>query len=711
MHAHPAPHQRPDPPPGPRLRIGVDTGGTFSDFVVLDETTGAVRVFKESSTPAAPERAILTGLDRALAGGDGAAVGFFCHGTTVATNAVLTGRTARAGLVITEGFRGIHEVQEQARPYGPPTFDLFWRRPPLLVPPRLTVEVRERVGADGAVVTPFDEASAVAALEGLAAAGVEAVAVCFLFSFLRPDHERRVRDLAARILPGVPVSLSSEVAPFIREYPRLATTVLNAALQPVVSEYLGRLDGALSARGLPGARRYVMLSHGGMTPVASAGAQAVGTVLSGLAGGVTAAAAIAQDAGVADAIAFDMGGTSCDVAVITGGEPERRSRSEIEGRPIALPTLGIDTLSAGGGTLARVDAAGLLQVGPDSAGASPGPACYGRGGTEPTVTDANVVLGYLGGEAALAGSLRLDGEAARRAVAQRLAEPLGLSVEAAAMGVLRLIDVKMAEAVRAIATGRGLDLRDFTLIAFGGAGPLHATRVAEALGLPRVLVPAWPGVTSALGLLEADVRIERVRTAPAMLDAMTGAALGGMLGGLAEAVRAGLAADGFAASEIDAVPAVDLRYEGQGYELSVPVPEPAGAAVDMAALRARFDALHRTRFGHGAEDARVEFMAARVAGVGRVVRVPRARPEPAAGPSAATVQGVRRMAFAAAGGIEWHETPVYDRGGLAPGHRFAGPALVTQDDSTTLVLPGQRVSVDACGNLVIVTVAGQGAAP
>ncbi len=682
------------------LRIGVDTGGTFSDFVVLDEASGRLEVFKTSSTPDAPERAVLSGLDRALDGRDGGAVDFFLHGTTVATNALLEGKVARAGLVITEGFRAIYEVQEQARPYGPPTFDLRHVRPPLLIPQSRTVEVPERVGADGAVVRPLDEAAARAALAALARQEVEAVAVCLLFSFLRPEHERRIKRLAAEILPGVPVSLSSDVAPVIREYYRLSTTVANACLQPVVSDYLGRLETGLTERGATTPRRYVMLSNGGVTPVADAGAQAAATVLSGLAGGVVAAAGIAARADVANAIAFDMGGTSTDVAVIADGAPERRQRSEIEGRPLALATLGVDTLSAGGGALARIDAAGLLQVGPESAGAAPGPVCYGRGGAQPTVTDANAALGYLGA-GALAGSVPLDADAARDAIARALAAPMGLSVDAAAMGALRLIDVKMAEAMRAIATGRGLDLRDFTLIAFGGAGPLHAARVAAALGLPRVLCPPYPGVTSALGLLEADVRHERVRSAPTMLDATDGAALAAGIAALADEVATLLEQQRFAPGEITLLPAVDLRYEGQGYELTTPTGGDARAPVDLAALRARFDALHRARFGHGAEDARVEIMAVRVAGVGRVAKPEIPAPPPADGPAADAVIARRPMAFGDADAVARIETPIYDRTRLRPGHAFEGPAVVAQDDSTTLVPPSLRAEVDALGNLII----------
>ena len=683
------------------IRVGVDAGGTFSDFVVLDEATGEIEAFKVSSTPDAPERAILAGLDRILAAGiDAGDVRLFIHGTTVATNALLEGKGARTGLVISEGMRGIYEVQEQARPYGPPTFDIRYVRPAPLVPPRRTVEVRERVGADGSVVVPFDEASARAALETLKAAEVEAVAVCLLFSFLHPEHERRVRAVAAEILPGVPVSLSCEVAPLIREYPRLSTTLANAYLQPALGTYLRRLDEALAERGVITPQRYVMLSHGGVTPIATAGGQAAAAVLSGLAGGVMGAAAIASEAGIGDALALDMGGTSCDVAVIVGGEPERRQRGEIEGRPIALPTLGVETLSAGGGTIVRVDAAGLLQVGPDSAGAAPGPVAYGRGGREPTITDCNLVLGYLGGDGVLADGLVLDANAARAAVERRLAAPTGLSGEAAALGALRLIDVRMGEAVRAMATGRGLDLRDFTLVAGGGAGALHAARIAKAIGLVRVLIPRNPGVTSALGLLHSDVRYEAVQARPARIEALEGDALAQELAALAEGISGRLGADGFARDETALTLALDLRYEGQGYEVTTPVEEPVGTAIDLHALRARFDALHRMRFGHGAEDAAVELMACRATGIGRVPR-PRATPPPADQALDLAIRGRRPMVFAMADGLECVEAPLYARAQLGPGHRFQGPALLEQEDATTLVPPGWQVEVDALGNLML----------
>jgi len=331
----------------------------------------------------------------------------------------------------------------------------------------------------------------------------------------------------------------------------------------------------------------------------------------------------------------------------------------------------------------------------------PGPVSYGRGGTEPTVTDANAVLGYLSGDAALAGTLRLDVAAARAAVAGTLAGPMGLDVERAALGVLKLIDVKMVEAVRAIATGRGLDLRDFTLIAFGGAGPLHAARIAASLGIAEVLVPKYPGVTSALGLLSADVRYERVASAPTMLEATTGAAVGAMIDGLAADLAAALAADGFRPADIALVPAADLRYEGQGYDVTVPIDQPPGQPVDLSALRARFDVLHRTRFGHGAKDARVELMAVRVAGIGHVAKPDLARPATARGTVEAALSGRRPAAFEVAGRLAWHDTAIYARDALGPGHTFKGPAIVEQGDTTTLVEPGSTVRVDDLGNLLI----------
>jgi N-methylhydantoinase A len=688
-----------------RYRIGVDTGGTFCDFVQLDESSGRVEVWKVPSTPADPAEAIGSGLARS----EGPPASFFAHGTTVGTNALLEGKGARAGLAVTAGFRGIYEVQEQARPYGPSTFDMFYRRPDLLVPPDRTVEVPERVGSRGEVLRGLDEAAVREALRGLRRRDLQSLAVCLLFSFLHPEHERAVAAIAAEELPECAVSLSCEVLPQIREYYRLSTTVINAYLEPVLRTYLERLGRRLDGLGLPDRQRYVMQSNGGMVRLDGAARRAASSVLSGPAGGVTAGVGIGRQAGFPDLITFDMGGTSCDVALVAGGSPEVRNRSEVGGRHIALPSLAIDTVSAGGGTIARVDAAGLLQVGPDSAGADPGPACYGRGGREPTVTDADLALGYLSPAGLLGGRLPLDRERALAALAERLARPLGLDVWAAARGVVRLIDVKMGEALKAISTGRGFDLRAFTLIAFGGAGPVHAPRIAAELGIPRVLVPPHPGVTSALGLLMADVRHDYVLSHLDPLEGLEPADAAARLAALEERARRELAEEGFAPEEIECVPALDLRYEGQGYELTVGLGGGAAPArLDAAGLRAireRFDDLHQERFGHKAPSAAAEVVSYRLAGLGRVRAPELARRPRGRGGADGARTGDRAALFADWAGLR--PVPVYAREGLSPGHRLAGPAIVEQDDSTVVVEPGQEAAVDDWGNLLITPGAGR----
>src|SRR5215813_6873316 len=461
-----------------RYRVTVDTGGTFSDFVYLNEETGELSIAKLPSTPDDPSRAILAGIEALLAtAGEGAHIGYFCHGTTVGTNALLEGKGVRTGLLVTQGFRGIYPVGEQARPYGTAIFDVMYDKPAMLVPQRRTGEVRERVDYRGNVLRPLDEAALRATARALKAEGVESVAVCLLFSFLHPAHEQRVREIVVEEMPGCSVSLSSEVLPQIREYFRLSTTVINAYLQPILARYVAQLDARLTAARVTTRQKYIMQSNGGMATFAAAARKAVTTVLSGPAGGVTAGAYACRMTGAQNLITFDMGGTSCDVALIRDGDPFVASRGKIEGRDLAVPMMDINTVSAGGGTIARVDRFGTLQVGPDSAGAMPGPACYSRGGEMPTITDCNLVMGHLSAENFLGGRMRLDAEKAWRAVESKIAKPLGMGVEEAAEGIVCIIDVKMEEAIKAISTMRGHDLRDFMLLAFGGAGPVHSGRM------------------------------------------------------------------------------------------------------------------------------------------------------------------------------------------------------------------------------------------
>ena len=553
-----------------RYRVTVDTGGTFSDFVHLNEQTGEISIAKIPSTPDDPSRAILAGIEALLARVTGAdEIGYFCHGTTVGTNALLEGKGVRTGLLVTEGFRGIYPVGEQARPYGTAIFDVMYDKPSPLVPARRTGEVKERIDFRGDVLRTLDEAALRDTVRELKAQNIESIAVCLLFSFLHPEHEARVRDIVLEEIPGCSVSLSCEVLPQIREYYRLSTTVINAYLQPILARYIAQLDQRLSGAGIATRQKYIMQSNGGMATFAAAARRAVTTVLSGPAGGVTAGVLACGMSGSANIITFDMGGTSCDVALIRDGEPLLSSRGKIEGRDLAVPMLDINTVSAGGGTIATVDRFGVLQVGPHSAGAVPGPACYGRGGAAPTITDCNLVLGYLGEDNFLGGRMRLDAAKARAAIEAAVARPLGLDVPEAAEGIIRVIDVKMEEAIKAISTMRGHDLRDFMLLAFGGAGPLHAGRIARDLGMAGVIVPLYPGVFSAIGLLMSDVKHDYIRSKLTPLSEISPADVNGMFERMVAQALDELRDDGFSAEQIRIERALDMRYAGQGYEIAV----------------------------------------------------------------------------------------------------------------------------------------------
>jgi N-methylhydantoinase A len=678
----------------PRYRVTVDTGGTFSDFVYLEETTGAVTIAKVASTPDDPSRAIIQGVEGLLAQGVAPEdIAFFCHGTTVGTNALLEGKGARTGLLVTEGFRGIYPVGEQSRPYGPAIFDVMFDKPEPLVPQRRTGEVQERVDFRGHVLRELDEAALRASVRALKAERVESVAVCLLFSFLHPGHEQRVREIITEEMPGCSVSLSSEVLPQIREYFRLSTTVINACLQPILARYIAQLDARLAAARVTTRQKYIMQSNGGMATFSAAARKAVTTVLSGPAGGVTAGAYACRMTGAQNLITFDMGGTSCDAALVRDGEPFVASRGKIDGRDLAVPMMDINTVSAGGGTIARVDRFGTLQVGPDSAGAMPGPACYGRGGAEPTITDCNLLLGLLSPDNFLGGRMRLDTAAARTAVETRVAAPLAMDAMAAAEGIVRIIDTKMAEAIKAISTMRGHDLRDFMLLAFGGAGPVHAARIARDLGMAGVIVPLYPGVFSAIGLLMSDVKHDYVQSRMDPIAALAPADVEAMFAGLAAQAVAELAADGFGEAQIGLQRAVDMRYAGQGYEITVP----CDAIADLVQLRAAFDARHQAMFGHSAPDEPVEIVSYRVRGIGKVPPVEMPRFSRVGTTLADALRETRQVRFDG----ETIACPVYQREKLDVDLRVAGPAVLDQLDCTTVICPGQVARVDEWKNLIV----------
>ena len=681
-----------------RYRVTVDTGGTFSDFVYLNEATGAVSIAKIPSTPDDPSRAILAGIATLLAERvDAADIGYFCHGTTVGTNALLEGKGVTTGLLVTEGFSGIYPVGEQARPYGTAIFDVMYDKPAMLVPPSLTGEVKERVDFRGNVLRPLDEAALRDTVRELKAQSIELIAVCLLFSFLHPEHEARVREIVREEMPDCSISLSSEVLPQIREYYRLSTTVINAYLQPILARYVAQLDRRLAGAGVATRQKYIMQSNGGMATFAAAARRAVTTVLSGPAGGVTAGGFASRMIGCRNVITFDMGGTSCDVALIKDGEPLISGGGKIEGRDLAVPMLDINTVSAGGGTIATVDRFGVLQVGPQSAGALPGPACYGRGGAAPTITDCNLVLGHLGEDSFLGGRMRLDAAKARAAIETQVARPLGLGATAAAEGIVRIIDVKMEEAIKAISTMRGHDLRDFFLLAFGGAGPVHAGRLARDLGMAGVIVPLYPGVFSAMGLLMSDVKHDYIRSRMTPLSDVTPADVNGMLDRLDAQARDELDDDGFAPAHIRVERALDMRYAGQGYEIAVPCPARALAAADLTALRSAFDQQHGTMFGHMAPDEPVEIVSYRVRGIGLVPPVALPRFTPTGDTLADAMRGRRSVRF---DGVDV-DCPAYQRERLDVGLSLTGPAILDQLDCTTVIYPGQTARVDEWKNLIV----------
>jgi N-methylhydantoinase A len=685
-----------------KYRVTVDTGGTFSDFVFFNEDSGEIAITKVPSTPKEPFQAVLNGvkelIDRGVAAGD---ISFFCHGTTVGTNALLEEKGAKTGLMVTQGFRGIYEVMEQTRGYGPATYDLFFEKPRLLAPPYLTEEIPERVDFKGNVLKAIDVEASRAAIRRLKKKGVQSVAVCCLFSFLNPDHELKIKELFAEEFPEARLSLSYEVLPQIREFYRLSTTVINGYIQPVMATYLNHLGNRLRDLGVNTPKLYIMQSNGGVSTFKGSAEKPVATVLSGPAGGVIASMGTCERVGINNIITFDMGGTSCDVALIHEGNPVITTQGKINLRPIALPMLDIHTVSAGGGTIARIDAVGGLQVGPDSAGADPGPVCYDRGGENITVTDANMVCGVLDPNHFLGGRMKLDKEKAQRVLDEKLAKPLQLDLLEAADGVLKIIDAKMEEAIKAVSSARGYDIRDFTLVAFGGGGPMHAGRMALDLGIPSVLVPLTPGVHSALGLLMSDVKHDYVRSKLVGLDDLDLTEINHMFHQLIERAKADLMAEGFTDEEIKIEPYLDLRYAGQGYELTVPSPMPPYTKHDLTIMRGRFDTMHEQNSGHKAESEPVELVSLRLISLGLV---PQAKLSPGKVTGRKVEQaklGERKVYFGKEHGVL--ATQVYNRDLFEPGHQLAGPAIVEQLDTTTVIQPEQEANVDEYRNIIIRT--------
>jgi N-methylhydantoinase A len=671
--------------------IGIDTGGTFTDLVLVEPTAGRWVYHKVPTLTADPAAGILDGIRELLAQAAVAAadVEFLVLGTTLATNAVLEGKWAKTGLITTEGFRDVIELARQRRPdYF--NLDKVKPRPPASRDCRF--EVAERVAVDGQVVRALDEAAVRAAAVALQAAGVQSVAICFLHAYQNPAHEQRAREIVESVWPAATVCASHEVLAEFREFERFASTLVNASLMPVMATYLDRFDSGVRALGVPGSPR-VMQSNGGAVTPAAVKRLPINTFFSGPAGGVIGSARLGQRIDQPNLITFDMGGTSTDVCLIKAGEPAKKSQREMAGFPVRTRTLDLHTIGAGGGSIAWIDAGGLLKVGPRSAGAYPGPAAYGRGGTEATVTDANVVLGRLSPHSLLGGRMKMHPERAHAAIGA-LADKLGVDPVRASAGVIEIVNVNMMGALRVISIEQGEDPRDFALVAFGGAGPLHAVEVAAAMGMRHVLVPARPGLLSAEGLLQADQRGDFSLTRLLTLEA---AQLPAIAGGFAELRRRGelwLAEEQVRGQVPVADWSADLRYVGQSFELVLPLADGHLDAAAMAALVQAFHARHREYYGYDIPDQPVELVNLRLA-----LTVPRRRPAFAAPAAPEVVAAARREVWFPATG--YVDTPVHDRAGLAAGSAFAGPAIIEQMDATTVVPPGAQVQLDSAGNMHI----------
>ncbi len=681
-----------------RWLVGVDVGGTFTDFHAVDTATGRVEARKVPSTPDDPSRAILDGL-AGLAAGAGIGAGDIArlaHGTTVATNTLIQRKGAPVAVVTTEGFGDLLEIGRQIRPR---MYDMKADHPPPLAPRHLRFEVRERIGGRGQTVRELTDEAVERAVEAVAAAGVEACAVCLLFSFLEPGHERRIGAALRARLPGLAVSLSSEVQPEFREYERFSTTLLNAYLQPAIGRYMKAL-GRRFAEAAPGARLGINQSSGGLMSVERAGDMPIRTALSGPAAGVVGAIHRARLAERPDVIALDMGGTSADVALVRDYRAGTGYDRAVAGFPIRLPTVDIHTVGAGGGSIAWFDRDGLMKVGPLSAGADPGPACYGRGGTEPTVSDANLVLGRLP-DRLIGGAMRLDPELARRAI-RPAADRLGFAVERAAHGIIGIVVANMVRAVRTISVERGHDPRDFALMAFGGAGALHGGDVARALEMREIVVPPAPGILCAQGLVVSDLKEDFVVSRRLPYDGAARAAVAGDLADLRARAARWFAAEDIAPEDRALRIAFDMRYVRQNFELTVPWIEeggagPAAADDSLDPLRARFHELHERTYGHYTETDPIEIVNIRATAAGRAAA---AGPSPVAdsGGAPPVPSGSRAVWFAADAPLE---TPVYDRADLRAGQRLRGPAAIEQLDALTLVHPGDIARVDPHGNLIV----------
>ncbi|TKJ41475.1 5-oxoprolinase [candidate division LCP-89 bacterium B3_LCP] len=688
------------------MRIGIDVGGTFTDIVGFDDDSGQIHYAKTLTTPHDLTQGVIQGINDLLseAGIEGSSpnrenpsIQGVVHGTTIGTNALIEKKGALTGLITTEGFRDVLEIGRVQRP-PEALYDFTVDNPPPLVPRFLRLEVKERVGADGSVVVPLDGDSVRKSVRFLKEQGVKSIAVCLLFSFLNDNHEKRVADIITAEIPDAFVTLSSIISPEFREYERTSTTVLNAYLLPIIKKYLDDLSRRLKGEYLVNDLRIMQASGGSMT-VKVARERAINTVNSGPAGGALAGAFMGSIVGEPKLITVDMGGTSFDIGLVEDGKPKVSSDGVLEDYPAKIPMVNIYAIGAGGGSLARVEPGGVLEVGPQSAGADPGPVCYGHGGQQPTVTDANLVLGRLNPDYFLGGRIHLEVEAAKEAMQDKIASPMGLTLEETAAGILRVINAKMAKGITTRTTQKGLDIREFALMAFGGAGALHAAEIAEELGMTRVVVPPYAGNLSALGLLVADARHDYTKTIMLKDDDLKVGNIAEVLEELQQEGYRQLHAEGIPDERASFILSADLRLEGQSYDLNVVFPDFKGKCTRKVLDRIvkDFHRLHEQVYAFKAVDEVTEWVNLRVTAIGHAAELNLPELKPGAGEKPRPKRRHQVYFF----GKGFKEVPVYERSEFAPGDAVKGPCLIEEIISTTVLPPGWDLAVDKSGCLLL----------
>lgn len=676
--------------------LGVDVGGTFTDLVLYDVDTNHIELTKTPSTPSNQAEGVTTGIEMLLKriAVPASNISFLIHGTTVATNTLLERKGASTALIVTEGFRDVLEVGRQDRP---DLYDWRIRKTTPLVPRHLRFEIKERILYTGEIHKDLDLEALHRLVETIRGSGAESVAVCLMHSYANPKHEIEIGQTLQEHLPDLPVSLSHQILPEFKEFERMSTTVINSYVSPVIGTYVNQLTNNIVEAGIS-SNLYIMQSNGGTMRATSAVERPVNTILSGPAAGVIGSVAISKQASQMNAICVDMGGTSFDVTLAHNGEVRQTRESEIERLPIKVPMVDIHTLGAGGGSIAWIDPGGALRVGPKSSGADPGPACYGKGGKEPTVTDANLVLGRLNPSRFLGGRMSLDTGLARSVIDERLAKPLGLSIEACAEGIIRVVNASMIKGIRVVSVAKGFDPRDFCLVAFGGAGPVHSSELASELDIPKVLVPIAPGVTSALGLLMADLRHDFVQTVLKSGDSLDHNEINSKFATMEDEAVQRMQQDGVPAEQVTLLRMADIRYAGQGYELEIPINSGKLTKQSMKNTEDQFHMAHERMYGYSTPDRPIEAVNLRITALTELPRpkfvpqklVQRKNPEVAR-------DGQRNVYFNG----RFVETFIYYRPLLQPGDCINGPAVIEQEDSTTLVWEDQIARVDAFSNLLV----------